>query len=429
MGKAMISKEPVRGMRDVLPEEMRLRNEVLDTMRRVYGSYGFEQIETPCMERIENLSNNQGGDNEKLVFKVMKRGDKLARAFESGQLGALADSGMRYDLTLPLSRYYASNIQKLPQPFKAMQIGPVWRADRPQLGRYRQFCQADIDILGDDSLNAEIELISATSSLLKKIGIPCRVRVSDRRLLASVAAYCGFAESEFSEVFVVMDKLDKIGLEGVCVELLTTGYAGECVDAYRELMEGFREAPSGLSYCSNLPLDDVGKAAIKRLSSIIEGVAHVTFDDVVPKLDLSLVRGMGYYTGTIFEVESSEFNSSIAGGGRYDKMIGSFTGKDVPACGFSIGFERIIQILLDKEHLRTQENKIAVLYDRKVTTEEVINLQRECQQLREEGAIVLLVKKANNVNHQKERLFANGYEKIIVATCGFLCEQEEGARV
>lgn len=410
----VISKEPVRGMRDVLPEEMCLRNELLDKMRHVYGSYGFEQIETPCMERIENLSSNQGGDNEKLVFKIMKRGDKLVKAFKGG-LDDVADSGMRYDLTLPLSRYYANNSQKLPQPFKAMQIGPVWRADRPQQGRYRQFCQADIDIIGDDSANAEIELICATASLLEEIGITCRVRVNDRRLLASVAAYCGFVDSGFSSLFVIMDKLDKIGLEGVCAELLTEGCAEECVVAYRDLIEGFNNALNRLAFCESLPLDATGKVALEDLRGIIEGVMNVTESAVSPELDLSLVRGMGYYTGTIYEVESSESSSSIAGGGRYDKMIGQFTGKDVPACGFSIGFERIVQILLGKEGVQASEDKIAVLYDPAQTVEQVTKLQRECRQLRGKGKTVLLLKKARNAAHQKEQLAASGYGKIIRA--------------
>lgn len=414
-GLEMISKEPVRGMRDVLPAEMRLRNDVMDKMKRVYGSYGFEQIETPCMERIENLSSNQGGDNEKLVFKVMKRGDKLSKAFESGCLDTLADSGMRYDLTLPLSRYYANNAQELPQPFKVMQIGPVWRADKPQQGRYRQFCQADIDIIGDESANAEIELISATSLLLEEIGIDFRVRVNDRRLLVAIASFCGFAEDAFSGLFITMDKLDKIGIEGVCSELLADGHPEKCVKEYKGLIEGFERAEDALVYCENIPLDASGKESLKALRVILDGVVNVTGSKVVPELDLSLVRGMGYYTGTVYEVASCDSRSSIAGGGRYDKMIGMFSGKDVPACGFSIGFERIIQILLGRQATIANKDRIAVLYDRKQTVEQVTDLQRECQQLRAEGKTVLLLKKARNAGHQKEQLLASGYDQVVMA--------------
>lgn len=411
----MPTKEPVKGMRDILPDEMRLRNDVLAVMRNVYGSFGFEQIETPCMERIENLQTNQGGDNEKLVFKVLKRGEKLAKAVQTSCVDELSDAGMRYDLTVPLARYYARNAEKLPLPFKAMQIGPVWRADNPQQGRYRQFCQADIDILGDESPNAEIELVCATSLFLKQMGIAHQVRINDRRLLSALAATCGFEAGRHSDVFVVMDKLDKIGVGGVCGELRSIGCTEESVSAYRRILEDFGEAPDKLAYCENALSAHVEAATLESLRAIESGVAAITGGACAPCLDLSLVRGMGYYTGTIFEVESPEFGSSIAGGGRYDRMVGDFAGKPVPACGFSVGFERIIQVLLEKAQVEESDDKMAVLYERGQTIEQITRLQEEYQPLREAGKTVLVQKKARNFARQKERLAAAGYGQVIVA--------------
>ena len=411
----MPTKEPVKGMRDILPDEMRLRNDMLAVMRNVYGSFGFEQIETPCMERIENLQTNQGGDNEKLVFKVLKRGEKLAKAVQTSCMDELSDAGMRYDLTVPLARYYARNAEKLPLPFKAMQIGPVWRADNPQQGRYRQFYQADIDILGDESPNAEIELVCATSLFLKQMGIAHQVRINDRRLLPALAATCGFEAGRYSDVFVVMDKLDKIGVGGVCGELRSIGCTEESVSAYRRILEDFGEASDKLAYCEHALSSHVEAATLESLRAIETGVAAITEGACAPCLDLSLVRGMGYYTGTIFEVESPEFGSSIAGGGRYDRMVGDFAGKPVPACGFSVGFERIIQVLLEKAQVEESDDKMAVLYERGQTIEQITRLQEEYQPLREAGKTVLVQKKARNFARQKERLAAAGYGQVIVA--------------
>ncbi|MEG0324602.1 MAG: ATP phosphoribosyltransferase regulatory subunit, partial [Raoultibacter sp.] len=278
-----------------------------------------------------------------------------------------------------------------------------------------QFYQADIDIIGDDSVNAEIELVCATSFFMKEIGINSRVRINDRRLLSALAATCRFDPIKHSTVFVTMDKLDKIGLEGVCAELLNKGHAEECVTKYRSILEGFDEAEDKLVYCESVLAADVKDDVLVNLRTIIAGVEIVSEGAVVPELDLSLVRGMGYYTGTIFEVESPEFKSSIAGGGRYDQMVGKFAGKDVPACGFSIGFERIIQILLEKKAVWESEDRLAILYDRDQTVEQVTAMQKECQRMREKGITVLLLKKARNRAHQEEQLSSNGYGSIIVA--------------
>ena len=421
----MVSKEPAKGMKDILPAEMRLRNEVLDTMREVYRSFGFEQIETPCMERIDNLSCNQGGDNEKLVFKILKRGEKLKSASGGGDASDLVDLGMRYDLTVPLPRFHAKNAQLLPSPFKAMQIGPVWRADKPQDGRFRQFYQTDIDVIGDPSVNAEIELLCATSSFLRKVGLgSSMIRINDRRLLVALARACGFEEQSFAEVFVSMDKLDKIGLDGVCEELVHCGHGEKSVAAYREALSSFSKADDKLACCRALLAEAGAEDVLSDLEDVIAGVELFSEGETVPRLDLSLVRGMGYYTGTIFEVESAEFEGmSIAGGGRYDKMVGRFSGRDVAACGFSVGFERIVKILLEKACAEPSEDAIAVLYDKSLSPLEVSRLQAEWQKARDEGKTVSVQKKARNFNHQQEQLAERGFGRIVVVNKGDL---EEG---
>ena len=227
----MFIKEPTKGMRDILPAEMEIREYLLTKLKKTYASFGFSQIETPCVEHIENLTNKQGGENEKLIFKVMKRGEKLQESIEGASIDELVDSGLRYDLTVPLSRYYANNSANLNLPFKAMQTGSVWRADRPQKGRYRQFTQCDIDILGDPTNAAEIELICATSTFLAEVGVNgCTVMINDRRILSAMARAAGFPEEEFSRVFIILDKFDKIGESGIEKELREAEYSPEAVD-------------------------------------------------------------------------------------------------------------------------------------------------------------------------------------------------------
>ena len=343
-----LKKKPVTGMKDILPAEMQIRDYVLGQIKETYRSFGYSSIETPCVEHIENLLSKQGGDNEKLIFKVLKRGEKLNLETAETE-NDLTDSGLRYDLTLPLARYYSNNNANLSAPFKALQVGSVWRADRPQKGRFRQFVQCDIDILGDATNQAEIELILATTTALSKIcpNNKFEVRVNDRKILRAMAVYSGFPEDDIEKVFITVDKMDKIGVEGVKKELMENGYSEETADKYLALMGEVVNDASGVRKMGEI-LDGVLEAgAAENLAEILETVAAVSTGDFKLSFDPTLVRGMGYYTGTIFEVSMEGFGGSVAGGGRYDKMIGKFTGMDTPACGFSIGFERIVTILMD----------------------------------------------------------------------------------
>lgn len=401
-------KTPTKGMNDYLPADMRLREYVLNLIKTTYAGYGFCQIETPCVEHIENLTSKQGGENEKLIFKILKRGEKLAEAHSPEEM---CDSGLRYDLTLPLSRYYANNMASLPSPFKALQIGNVWRADRPQKGRFRQFTQCDIDILGDATNLAEIELINATTSVLCKLGFEnFKVRVNDRRILKAMAAAAGFAEESYGEVFIILDKMDKIGLEGVEKELLESGYPQAAVEAY---VAFFRKAGQGLGcaeFCGEALADTLEAGVVQNLDTILDCVRATAAGSFELVFDPTLVRGMGYYTGTIFEVELPEFGSSVAGGGRYDEMVGRFCGQKVPACGFSIGFERIITILKDRGFTPPQEgSRVAFLADKALNGQQLVELFRQAAELRAQGVQVMVTTRKKNAKNQKEVLKAEGY--------------------
>jgi histidyl-tRNA synthetase len=412
----MFSKEPVRGMHDVLPKEMAIRESLLRTLQDVYGSFGFMRIETPCLERIKNLSNKQGGENEKLVFQILKRGDKLKRGLESHSVEDLVDCGLRYDLTVPLARYYANNSELLPLPFKALQIGPVWRADRPQKGRYRQFTQCDIDILGDTSVNVEIELIYVTSLFLERAGIQgCRILLNDRRILRALVESCQFPKDSYADVLITLDKYDKIGLSGIKSELERSDYPRSCIESYLDLLAGFLAAPNRIDYCRSILPDGPGRQALEDLEQIIDGVATISSGTYLPDFDLSLVRGMGYYTGAIFEITSTDFaEASIAGGGRYDKMIGQYIGKDVEACGFSIGFERIVRALMEKDSLADSvAARVAVLYPKDTSPADVALLQRNCLSARLSGTTISLMRANKNTRHQKKRLEEEGYTEFI----------------
>ena len=401
-------KTPTKGMNDYLPADMRLREYVLNLIKTTYAGYGFCQIETPCVEHIENLTSKQGGENEKLIFKILKRGEKLAEAHSPEEM---CDSGLRYDLTLPLSRYYANNMASLPSPFKALQIGNVWRADRPQKGRFRQFTQCDIDILGDATNLAEIELINATTSVLCKLGFEnFKVRVNDRRILKAMAAAAGFAEESYGEVFIILDKMDKIGLEGVEKELLESGYPQAAVEAY---VAFFRKAGQGLGcaeFCGEALADTLEAGVVQNLDTILDCVRATAAGSFELVFDPTLVRGMGYYTGTIFEVELPEFGSSVAGGGRYAEMVGRFCGQKVPACGFSIGFERIITILKDRGFTPPQEgSRVAFLADKALSGQQLVELFRQAAELRAQGVQVMVTTRKKNAKNQKEVLKAEGY--------------------
>lgn len=408
-----LKKKPVTGMKDILPAEMQIREYVMGQIRETYGSFGFHSIETPCVEHIENLSSKQGGDNEKLIFKIMKRGEKLN--LETAQSESdLTDSGLRYDLTVPLSRYYSNNAAMLTSPFKALQMGSVWRADRPQKGRFRQFVQCDIDILGDPTRLAEIELILATTTLLGKIGFKgYSIRINDRNILKGMAAYCGFSEESYDQVFIILDKMDKIGTDGVAKELAEAGYDEEKISKYLSLFENVTPDAAGVRSLGELLKDAMDQSQAENLASIIDSVTEISTSQFNIVFDPTLVRGMSYYTGTIFEIHVDGFPGSVGGGGRYDKMIGKFTGMDTPACGFSVGFERIITILMDEGFtVPGKEEKMAFLIEKGASDEVMNKAIREAMELRAKGEVVLVSQMNKNKKFQKESLQKEGYTQF-----------------
>ncbi len=406
-------KKPVKGMKDVMPEEMVIRNYVMDLIKSTYGAYGFTQIDTPCVESIENLTNKQGGENEKLIFKIMKRGAKL-RIEDAKTEGDLSDLGLRYDLTVPLSRYYSAHMNELPVPFKALQMGNVWRADQPQRGRFRQFMQCDIDILGEPSNLAETELILATTEVLGKLDFKnFNIRINDRRMLKAMAAYAGFNEESYDDVFIDLDKMDKIGIDGVRECLVNEGFDSSMVDKYLALFKELETKDDQVSYLADVLGDYLPDECKTNLNEISANVNAAKSADFTLLFDPTLVRGMSYYTGTIFEVELKEFNSSCGGGGRYDKMIGKFTGQDTPACGFSIGFERIITILMENGFKVPADGKdMAYLIEKGVPTERLTQVLNEAKELRKAGNRVLVVRMNKNKKFQKDQLAERGYTEI-----------------
>ncbi len=409
-----LNKKPVNGMKDVLPREMQIRDWCMRIIRENYKSYGFTEIETPCLESIGNLSSKQGGENEKLIFKILKRGEKL-NIDSAATENDLADSGLRYDLTLPLSRYYANHANELPSPFKALQMGNVWRAERPQKGRFRQFMQCDIDILGEPTNLAEIELILATTSTLRKLGFAnFKVRINERRILRAMAAYSGFEEERFDSVYIILDKMDKIGKDGVYEELLANEFSREAADQCMALFAGMDQAEDAIAYLQETLGDHLEEGVCESLAQIREAVLAAGQEGFEIVFDPTLVRGMGYYTGTIFEIEMADFGSSVAGGGRYDKMVGRFTGNDTPACGFSIGFERIITILLEQDFkIPGEKKKVAFLLEKGLPTEKLAEAIAKAQERRNEGCQVLMVRMNKNKKFQKQQLEAEGYEEFV----------------
>ena len=409
-----LTKKPVTGMKDITPAEMQIREYVMNQIRETYKGFGFSQIETPCVEHIENLTSKQGGDNEKLIFKILKRGDKL-NLETAKEENDLADSGLRYDLTLPLSRYYSNNAANLPSPFKALQIGSVWRADRPQKGRYRQFVQCDIDIFGDATSQAEIELVLATTTALKKIcpNNQFEVRINDRKILRAMAVYSGFPEEDIEKVFITVDKMDKIGVDGVRAELVENGYSEETADKYLELMGQVTNDADGVRRMGEILSGVLEDGAAENLAEIMDTVMSVSGGGFGLKFDPTLVRGMGYYTGTIFEVAMEGFGGSVAGGGRYDKMVGRFTGMDTPACGFSIGFERIVGILMDAGFVVPEKNaREAWMYEKGMGMERLSEILKEAMAARAEGKTVLVTQMNKNKKFQKEQLGKEGYTEF-----------------
>lgn len=409
-----LKKKPVTGMKDILPAEMAVRDYVIRLIKETYTTFGFSSIETPCVEHIENLSSKQGGENEKLIFKILKRGEKLK--LDTAECEAdLVDGGLRYDLTVPLSRYYSNHANELPSPFKALQMGNVWRADRPQRGRFRQFMQCDIDILGEPTNLAEIELILATTTLLGKLDFKnFTIRINDRRILKAMAAYSGFAPESYDTVFIILDKMDKIGLDGVREELEKEGFAKESIDTYLAMFQEITNDVAGVRYVKEKLEGVLDPAYADGLELIMTSVDAVKTADFKLAFDPTLVRGMSYYTGPIFEISMDEFGGSVGGGGRYDEMIGKFTGNNTCACGFSIGFERIIMLLMERGFkVPGAGTKKALLIEKNMPAEGMMKVLKQAEEERQNGSQVTIAVMKKNKKFQKEQLKEEGYEEII----------------
>jgi histidyl-tRNA synthetase len=415
---------PPRGMKDLLPPEVELRDRATAMILATYKRYGFRRIETPALENLRLLLGSGGGENEKLIYKVLKRGAKLD-SVSTLREDDLADLGLRYDLTVPLARYYANNRATLPDPFKAIQIGPVWRADRPQRGRFRQFTQCDIDILGVASEVAEIELILATSEALIGLGLERpTIRVNDRRILAAIAEHCGFDTDRQSDFFVTLDKLDKVGREGVERELRADGHRETAIARLFTLFSPSGASASALDKLSGM-VPETGPF-VESLRTIVQTVEREAAERYAITFDPTLVRGMGYYTGPIFEAAYGDYGSSIAGGGRYDRLIGRLSGHDVPACGFSIGFERVVSILEEKAGAAGAERaRVALLFDVEDGLGEVV---AAASALRRDDRVVSLTVKRKNLAKQLDDLAGEGFGSYAVFRAGAEAEVKPLAR-
>ena len=410
---------PPRGMRDFLPADKARREHALGVIRGVYRAHGFDEIETPVVEDYDRLHAGLGGDNEKLSFSILKRGirpEQFAAAAEQGDAEALADLGLRFDLTVPLSRFYATHRAELPPVFRSIQIAPVWRAERPQRGRYRQFVQADIDIIGEPGLLAEVELISASSQALAELGLEgCVIRVNDRRILFGLLEHCGFAADDHDRALITIDKLDKIGAPGVVAELSEIDAAaaervGEVLLGVEPRLAGDGIALRRADIAAVLPDAEDGsdlELGIGNLAALGDAIAEALPAGVAVRFDPTLVRGMGYYTGTIFEVAHPGSGSSVGGGGRYDGMIGRFLGQDVPAVGFSIGFERIVDLIELPD--ADGADAVVLVHDAEVPLETLGSLKRE---LVAGGYRVRLEKRQKNMKALLARVAAEGWSRF-----------------
>jgi histidyl-tRNA synthetase len=416
-----IDNSPARGMRDLLPADVAVRDHVLASISAVYRRFGYQRIETPALEHIDRLTSGEGGDNEKLIFEVLRRG-LPPEVPPDTPLRELVDLGLRYDLTVPLTRFYGNNHASLPMPFRSLQLGPVWRADRPQRGRYRQFYQCDIDMIGEPSVLAEAEQIEATTEALAAIGLTgTTVRVSDRRFLAALASECGVPAERQDAFFITVDKLDKIGWDGVQAELAELGFDRAQVTAAEEKIRRLIGVPAGtLADALGRSVPTLPAQVIQDLSATAASLDRLAKDRPLDwQFDPTLVRGMGYYTGHVFEIIHPDMTGSVAGGGRYDKLIGRSLGHDVPACGFSIGFERIVDLLSGEQ----PRDAIAVLVDADVPVPDAVAVARETRELAGPGRVVETVRRSGKFGAQLKRLEAAGFTELV------LVRSEDGATV
>ena len=395
----------LKGMRDILPREQKIRDYIQQKILETYRSSGFERISTPILEDSENIDKSDGGDNLNLVFKVLKRGEKLDSALASSPSAqSLSDMGLRYDLTLPLSRFYAANRNELMTPFKVIQTDRVYRAERPQKGRLREFVQCDIDILGDSSPNAEVELIDVTARAMLNIGFSdFTINVNDRRILRNMLENMGFAKESLDSVSITFDKLDKIGPEGVKAELEEKNLPADAVKNLIDFISSQNISLEAVSQkCSDPSIADDLKYVIQTVEKVSDGKYRVSYSP-------NLVRGQGYYTGMVFEIACPEFSGAVGGGGRYDHMIGKFLGEEIPAVGFSIGFERICAILLERDFkIPSEKEKCAFLYSENDDFNSVLQMAEELRK----SYTVTVIKKAKKMGPQFALLEKHGFTKF-----------------
>lgn len=401
-----VNTNPAKGMRDITPQEKEVRDYVEGVIVSTYKQNGFELIETPVVENIENLIGSKGGENLKLIFKILKRGEKLDFSKDISE-DDLADLGLRYDLTVPLSRFYCNNKANLPSVFKALQVGNVFRAERAQKGRYRSFKQCDIDIIGDGTKAAELELIATTAKALTALGVKdFVVRFNDRRVLKAVILCCGFTDEEFDGVCIVVDKLDKVGMEGVEKELLSKFNDAEAVEKLMKALKNINENGTECLVEYGVPEEVVNE--VKDILEISREYANGKYDI---EFDFTLIRGMGYYTGSIFEIAYKNLGYSIAGGGRYDEMVGNFIGEKIPAIGFSIGFERLVNQLMDEKFKVPNQEKVVLLFE---SGDKYIEVMKKADEIREKGYTVSIFEKAKKLGKQLNQFSEYGFSKFAV---------------
>lgn len=402
-----INTNPAKGMRDITPQEKEVRDYVEGVIVNTYKQSGFELIETPVVENIENLTGSSGGENLKLIFKILKRGEKLDFSNMDLSEDDLVDLGLRYDLTVPLSRFYCNNRANLPSVFKALQVGNVFRAERAQKGRYRSFKQCDIDIIGDETKAAELELIATTAKALNALNIKdFVVRFNDRRVLKAVITNCGFSEDEFDGVCIIVDKLDKIGMEGVEKELQSKVYSAEPITNIMNALKSINERKTECLHEYGVPED-----VVNEVEDVLESSRVYADGKYDIEFDFTLIRGMGYYTGSIFEIAYKDLGYSIAGGGRYDEMVGNFIGEKVPAIGFSIGFERLVNQLMDEKFKVPNQQKVVLLFE---ISDKYIEVMKKADELREQGYIVSIFEKAKKLGKQLNQFTEYGFSKFAV---------------
>ncbi len=398
---------PVRGTNDYLPQEMAIREKVRNSILNTCKSYGFMQIGTPILENIDNLLDSDGGDNLKLIFKVLKRGDKLDLTQPNLTENDIVDIGLKYDQTVPLVRLFSNNQNLLPTPFKTVQIDSSFRAERPQKGRFRQFTQCDIDILGDNTCNAEIEILTTVVKALENLNFKnITIKINDKKIITSLINLCGFLPEQTTNICISLDKLDKIGIEGVSQELISSGFDAQKVAQLLQTITLLKE--NNDKYCELLPQYAVNQAVIDNFDCILSSVRLLTSKNVNIIFDPTIIRGQNYYTGTVYEIFLDGMSSACGGGGRYDKMIDKMIGQDVPAVGFGMGFERICLLLQESNMIDSLPNNLALMYDANDDFVEVLKYLQTINTNQNVSAI--LTKK--NFAHQLEILKANGFTKF-----------------